>query len=94
MEVKESEAQMKEWIRNKIRKLKEPRVILVNLAEFALVILAVLTFAGDKIIGSNLDRRIFFACFCIYLVYPLYKLIDHVMKTVSDIKNGVWDWKK
>lgn len=93
-ETKKKEAKMAQWIRNKVNKLKEPRVILLNVAELALVILAVLTFAGTKFIGRNLDQRIFFVCLCIYLVYPIYKIIDHVMTTVSDIKNGTWKWKK
>lgn len=83
-----------EWLKSRIMKLKEPRCLLVNLAEFALVVMGVTAYAGERLFGIGLNPKIFWTCLCVYLVYPLYKLIDHVMKTVSDIKNGIWKGEK
>ena len=82
------------WLKREIEKLKDPWRLLVNLAEFALVALAVITFAGERLIGISISHKIFWACLCLYSAYPIYRLIDHVMKTASDLKNGTWKGKK
>lgn len=74
------------WMKKKLMRLKDPRYLLLNIVEFALVALAVITFTGESLMGISINHKIFWICLCIYMVYPIYKLIDHAMKTVSDIK--------
>lgn len=83
-----------EWFKTRLRRLREPKYILVNVSELMLVALAVLAYAGDGLIGWSISPKLFWTCLCVYMVYPLYKLIDHVMKTASDVKNGIWTGKK
>ena len=64
--------------------------VIINVWELMIIVTGILTYAGEKFIGRNINPTLFVWLFALYGGMVAYKVAARIQKTMAQVKNGTW----